>query len=129
MLSSSIDLAANLVHPPTKASLILDLVAPSIEAGVVPYAQWIDELIKSQSQTSTNDPARNPAALKLMEFFQAQVATADKGEGEFMGIPSLITTRAVENSQTLKELTKRQLGYEDVEKWIGYWRRIGFLDN
>ncbi|KAF5366031.1 hypothetical protein D9758_006730 [Tetrapyrgos nigripes] len=121
---------ANLVHPhPTKASLILDLVAPSIEAGVVPYAQWIDELIKSQSQASTNDPARNPAALKLMEFFQAQVATADKGEGEFMGLPSLSTTRAVENSQTLKELTKRQLGSEDVEKWTGYWRRIGFLDN
>ncbi|KAF5351512.1 hypothetical protein D9758_007194 [Tetrapyrgos nigripes] len=118
---------ANLVHPhPTTASHILDLVAPMIGAEIVPYAQWIEALNKSQS--SASDPARNPA-LKLLEFFQSQVATADNVNGEVLGLPSLSTARTVESSHTLKTLTQRQLGSEDVEKWIGYWRKIGFLDN
>ncbi|KAF5351581.1 hypothetical protein D9758_007201 [Tetrapyrgos nigripes] len=124
-LSDSNHQYANLVHPhPSPASAILEPIASLIGAEAVSYSQWIDELNK----TSTDHPTRNPA-LGLLEFFQSHVASADKPCGEVLGFPSLSSTRALECSQSLRGLMDRRLDAKDVEKWIGYWRKIGFLDD
>ncbi|KAF5351577.1 hypothetical protein D9758_007202 [Tetrapyrgos nigripes] len=114
---------ANLVHPrPIPTSVILTSTASLIGAEVVLYRQWMEELSKSADRS-----AGNPA-LRLLDFFQAKAASVDKADAGLLGFPSLSSARALECSQSLRDLVHRQLDSKDVEKWIAYWRKIGFLD-
>jgi hypothetical protein len=47
---------------------------------------------------------------------------------ESMGLlPSVDVSRASAQSKTLGDPGLKQLGADDVNKWVMYWKRVGFL--
>jgi len=115
----------NLVNPnPTAAPVIFETVASLISAKLVSYAEWVGALNKSS--TDIPNLTKNPS-LALLEFFQSRTGFADKAGVELFGAASLSSRHAVEGSEALRNSS--QLNSKDAERWVGYWRKIGFLDN
>ena len=109
----------HLVHPhPVSWNVVGDAAAQTLGVPIVPYSEWAAKLREAArtSAADRNATKKNPA-LALLDVF-----VKDLGED---GTVALKTDRAVGLSPTLR--SAERLGSADVEKWIGYWRKIGFL--
>ncbi len=105
------------------ASIILQRVSSALRIPLVPYSQWIGAIEQTSQNEGSDRAASETPALQLLEFFRSQ-GSGDTNNGEAFGFPSLQTTN-LEQSATLGNL--RQLGIEDVDKWLNYWRGAGFI--
>lgn len=115
----------HLVHPyPVPWAVLSSTASELLKVPIVPFSEWMsmfrDAATQDQSPTGGESQAQklveNPA-LKIFDFFE-------KGMAEISEL-AIATDKAVEASRSLKEA--RVLGREDVERWVGYWRKIGFL--
>ncbi|KAK0497789.1 hypothetical protein EDD18DRAFT_1159316 [Armillaria luteobubalina] len=114
----------HLLHPrPVAASILLQRVSSTLRIPLVPYSQWIGAIEKTYQNQESDRAASETPALRLLEFFRSQ-GGSDTNNGEAFGFPSLQTTN-LEQSVTLENL--RQLGIEDVDKWLNYWRGADFI--
>ncbi|PBK71685.1 acetyl-CoA synthetase-like protein [Armillaria solidipes] len=114
----------HLLHPrPVTASIILQRVSSALRIPLVPYSQWIGAIEQTSQNEGSDRAASETPALQLLEFFRSQ-GSGNTNNGEAFGFPSLQTTN-LEQSATLGNL--RQLGIEDVDKWLNYWRGAGFI--
>lgn len=72
-----------------------------------------------------------PASM-LLDLFKGALkaeASDDSEMGEVMGFPRLSIDQGLGASDTLRNTEAlERLGDEDVRRWLGYWRTIGFLD-
>jgi hypothetical protein len=123
----------HLVHPrPVLWSTVFETLSISLDIPLVPYAEWLAGLEKSKQALATASAeveARaigNNPALRLMEFFRGASMDIDPSK-EGMGLCSLSVDQAKRASQTLRDENLRQLGVEDVNQWLGYWKRTGSL--
>ncbi|THU99130.1 acetyl-CoA synthetase-like protein [Dendrothele bispora CBS 962.96] len=117
----------NLVNPhPIPVSVVLQPIASLVGAELVPYSQWVGAL--NESSTDVPDLAINPA-LALLEFFQSHAGSADKADAEVFGAVPLSSRHAAEGSEALRNLSRQQIDSKDAERWVAYWRKIGFLNN
>ena len=66
---------------------------------------------------------KNPA-LKILQFFKD---AAGGTSSEAMGIPALDVMQARGAAPALGKESLPQLGAEDAERWLKYWKGIGFL--
>lgn len=67
----------------------------------------------------------NPA-LRIIDFFRSASTNGDQAT-EAMGMSRLDLTQAMQASPTLRDGELRQIGTSDVEGWLAYWRKTGFM--
>lgn len=66
----------------------------------------------------------NPA-LRTLDFFRSAKDEAENNRTEAMGLPFLDTSTALRDSPSL--VTLAPLGENDLNAWLAYWRRVGYL--
>jgi hypothetical protein len=90
---------------------------------LVPYAEWFARL------RSTADFAAGTgdvAALKLLDLFQLALKPAENKES--MGLlPRVVSDKGICASKILQNEQLSPVRSADVEKWVQYWRGVGFL--
>ncbi|KAF9262404.1 hypothetical protein L218DRAFT_867659 [Marasmius fiardii PR-910] len=123
----------HLVHP--RAAEWRDIVvefARQMEVPVVPYPEWFRRLeaglYTTESQELEQKYGENVAAVRLIDFFRQGLSPSSRGPTESMGlIPKVSLERGKTFSSILSGSDIPQLDNEDVERWIRYWRAVGFL--
>lgn len=121
----------HLAHPRRQSwSSIFQHVADSIGAKLVPFPEWFSLL---EASLQSDEPQvelmkKNPALILLDTFraFSQNAVTPGPGR-EALSIPILDTDLAVEVAPSLSEENLPQLGKKDVDSWLSYWRKNGFL--
>lgn len=125
----------HLTHPrPVSWSSIFQHFATSLRVDLVPLHEWFSRL--EASAYSASDEAqvemfkKNPALL-LLDTYRGYVGYAESSaaapDKDAVGLPSLETAKAVEVAPSLREENLAELGKEDVERWMSYWRKNGFI--
>ncbi|KAF9803969.1 hypothetical protein IEO21_09507 [Rhodonia placenta] len=117
----------HLVHPhPVSWHSLATVVSSELSVPLVAYSAW---LAKLEHTTQTHEHtghgstqiARSLRALQLLPFFRG--ITEKLGATRMsMGLPDLEVKQAMAGSPTLRAPDLRQLGGEDVERWLAYWR-------
>ncbi|KAK0463111.1 uncharacterized protein EV420DRAFT_1618923 [Desarmillaria tabescens] len=114
----------HLLHPkPLAASIILQHVSSALSIPLIPYSQWIGAIEQTPQEEGSHRVTSETPAVRLLEFFCFQ-GSGDTNNREAFGFPSLQTTNL---GQTAILGNLRQLGIEDVDKWLDYWRGVGFI--
>lgn len=130
----------NLVHPhavqwdsimrATSESLF-DAKVTSEALPLLKFSDWLTRLKRLDMDQQSHAPA-----LKMLPFFEhfsrkdaeARATGQDKGVSfEAGGRAKLMTDRAQLASPALVSLRDMELGREDVNRWIAFWKNTGFL--
>jgi hypothetical protein len=122
----------HLVHPrPVPWTMVVKHVSERFHVPLVPYTEWLRALendLSDPSKTEVEHMRENPA-LRLLPFYQsvgAAVNVQEKHAGyEAAGIPMLDVQNAKAVSPALRDLAPLELA--DVDRWLGYWKRVGLL--
>lgn len=118
----------HLTHPsPVSWTIPMQEAARIMNVPLVPYAQWLAALEK-QASSPTGETLKNNPALRLLDFFRyttrrRNLTTTTENFLE----PELSCAKALKESPTLQSIASTPLGAQDVAKWIGYWRSVGFM--
>ncbi|KAF7329341.1 Acetyl-CoA synthetase-like protein [Mycena kentingensis (nom. inval.)] len=111
--------AVNLVHPrPVSWDAIFGAMARIPGLPMTPMPEWIAQ-VERRAVDATADDLDNIPAVKLLDFLKA---TASSG---LANMP-FATERAQEVSGAMAQL--KGLNDEDVQRWMGYWKEVRFLD-
>lgn len=121
----------HLVHPrPATWSSLFQLIAADLGASLVSFPDWFSRLEGSlkSGQSEVEEMERNPA-LMLMDTFKAFANARQSPCSEVPAMPKLVMDKAMEVAPSLGQTDLAILGEEDVKTWLGYWRRIGFIQS
>ena len=100
----------HIVSPrPVRWDTVVRPIAARLGLRLVPYAEWLTRVEESAANAHEHDAAHN-----LLAFF--------RDEGMRLAVS---TEKAVRCSTALASM--RPLRAEDGEKWVEFWRSIGFL--
>ncbi|OSX58824.1 hypothetical protein POSPLADRAFT_1151619 [Postia placenta MAD-698-R-SB12] len=124
----------HLVHPrPVPWHILASAVASELAVPLVPYSEWLAKLEQAYQVdkrdglgNTEQDNNRDLRTLQLLPFFRGVAGKLDIARMA-MGMPALSIEQAVARSPTLADHTIRQLGEEDVKRWLAYWRKVGLL--
>ncbi|KAG2030868.1 hypothetical protein BDR03DRAFT_973938 [Suillus americanus] len=115
----------HLTHPsPVSWTVPMQEAARTINVPLVPYTQWLASLEK-QASSQTGETLQNNPALRLLDFFR--YTTRRRNLTENFLEPELSCAKAMQESPTLRSMASNPLGAQDVAKWFGYWRSVGFI--
>ncbi|KZT58729.1 acetyl-CoA synthetase-like protein [Calocera cornea HHB12733] len=123
----------HLVHPrSTTWHAIFGAVSSSVSVPLIPYVDWIAKLESAASLAASKPSiAERIPAIKLIDFLRRGLLSEGDQPGknaykrkEAIGV-DLETTQSVQMSETLRGLDI--LSENDVERWIQYWKKHGFL--
>ncbi|KAJ7573570.1 hypothetical protein C8J56DRAFT_982554 [Mycena floridula] len=112
----------NLVHPkPVKWS---DIATWLIQAVNEPNISRVDpnrwrERLRLEAEVKSDSQLSNLPALKLLQFFEG--LTQENTSTEIGGLP----TFSVSKEGLVGAL--KPLSFSDVQRWVSYWRSIGFI--
>lgn len=120
----------HIVHPkPTPWSDIASAFAKLLDIQVVSYDEWLgaleDRLIEAGTDhTKVERAFKEMPALRLMDFFREakKKKIVDRRPFEIARVDSM---KAQAASPTLREM--RGVGVADIETWIAFWKKSGFL--
>lgn len=116
MIGSS-ELVFHLVHPcPVPWTVVSSTASSILGIPIVPYSEWLSRLQRAARHAEADAQTKNPA-LKLFGFFEKDMGPASE--------LAVATETAVRVSSSLRNAKK--LEYADVQRWLGYWQKIGFL--
>ena len=103
-------------------------VAISAEFAVplVPFATWLAKLEDYATSQGESAGATKLHALHLLPKFREMRLQTDKGKMA-LGTADMDVSRAKEASPTLADPGLRQIGVEDVKRWVAYWRKVGLF--
>ncbi|THV01949.1 acetyl-CoA synthetase-like protein [Dendrothele bispora CBS 962.96] len=126
----------HLIHPrPVRWSTLAHLIASRLgTVDVVPFEDWLAKL----EEKGREDPEaeKKISALRILGFYKglaetqakssSATSTSGQAEGglEAFGFPEIEIERAKKLSETLADPEVRQLGEEDVERWLKYWELL-----
>jgi hypothetical protein len=112
----------HLVHPrPVPWRTVFEPFADMLGVPLVPYDEWLQRL-----EQSAASGAESPA-VRLLGFFKG-ARLEEGGRGDAMGFPRLETKETVIRAPKALGSGLEILGPEDVQRWIGHWRRKRFLE-
>ncbi|KAL6306740.1 hypothetical protein BKA93DRAFT_894740 [Sparassis latifolia] len=125
------NLFVHLNHPrPVSWSSLASVISSELSIKLISYAEWLAMLqegaqLSSEGGSDRVDVAllRKHRALRLLPFFK-RVASLENG-ALAMGFPDLSIKHAMALSPTLADPQIRELGPDDVRKWLTYWRQLG----
>jgi hypothetical protein len=116
----------NLAHPqPVPWNLLFKRIASTLDVPLVPWSQWLTKLeaeLEVEQEPSCSR-TEDTSALLLLDLWR-QIPLHTDPEAEAVS-PRMSTKLAVQEIPSLA--AARQLSTEDVDKWLFYWRSIGFL--
>ncbi len=102
----------HLVHSqPVLWSNIAGVISAELNVKLVTYTQWLEELEKS-----TLDAAALPA-IRILPHYRHFAKTANFKNREAFGVPRI----------TVGDMVFPQIGREDAERWLTYWRSVRLL--
>ncbi|TFY61437.1 hypothetical protein EVJ58_g4510 [Rhodofomes roseus] len=124
----------HLVHPrPVPWHDIAAEVVRQVGGRLVPFQEWLHAveaaavLEKSRPPPTKGAPKpRRMRAISLIPFYHALNMNMRDG-ARALGLPAWDGPRGVAASPTLADPDVAQLGADDVRRWVGYWRRVGFI--
>ncbi|KZT66074.1 hypothetical protein DAEQUDRAFT_752280 [Daedalea quercina L-15889] len=119
-------------HPrPVSWSAAMQHFSAALNLPVAPYTEWYSRL--ESGLTFTSDPSSTQyleRGLRLLEFFRLPLL-AEPGNPRPDVMNTLVhgmnLTNALDASATLQDPALPGIVREDVDRWIGYWRSIGYL--
>jgi len=122
----------HLVHPrPVSWRSIATVIASELSVVLVPLDDWLAKLEQSARSLPKNDKERKARlrelrAILLIPYFRSltKAVTASRAA---LNWPDPDVTEAVKASPTLANPELRQIGAEDVRRWLEYWRKVGLL--
>ncbi|KAJ7626112.1 acetyl-CoA synthetase-like protein [Roridomyces roridus] len=110
----------NVLHPwPVPWDTIMEALGTEARLPLVPMAEWVARL-RERAPSATGEDLESIHALKLVGFFTAAVLSGKMNT-------TFETSKALQMSETMRELANKPLGEEDVRRWVAYWRRKGFI--
>ncbi|KAK0195634.1 putative polyketide synthase [Armillaria mellea] len=117
----------HVVHPhPVEWGAVLRLAASKMNVPVVAYKEWIRRL-ETDIDGNVSSMQENPA-LRLLDFFRQGVSSSSSVATDSMGLlVKVAMDRSLSVSSTLRDKNLRRLGEDDVDRWIGFWKKEGFL--
>ncbi|EGO18727.1 putative polyketide synthase [Serpula lacrymans var. lacrymans S7.9] len=116
----------HLVHPhPICWSELMQHIALAMNLPLIPYSRWLSSLEKRSLFQDTS--GKIIPALRLLAFFQYSVYRGDGSSTDNFLEPRASCQQAIQVSPTLRDTSITPLGLRDVEKWLSYWNRVGFL--
>ncbi|KAK0463970.1 uncharacterized protein EV420DRAFT_1638889 [Desarmillaria tabescens] len=102
----------HLVNPkPVLWQDIASIISAELDVMLVPYTQWLDELEKSSLSAAVLP------AIHILPYYRHNAKTANLKNREAFGLPRI----------AVQDMAFPQIGREDVERWLAYWRRAGLL--
>ncbi|PBK78299.1 acetyl-CoA synthetase-like protein [Armillaria solidipes] len=102
----------HLVHSqPVLWSDIAGVISGELNVKLVPYTQWLEEL-----ERSTLDAVALPA-IRILPHYRHYAKTANFKNREAFGVPRI----------TVGDMVFPQIGREEAERWLTYWRSVGLL--
>ncbi|KAK0454752.1 hypothetical protein EV421DRAFT_1896666 [Armillaria borealis] len=116
----------HVVHPrPVEWGVVMRLAASKMNVPVVAYEEWIRRL---ETDMGVNVPSmqENPA-LRLLDFFRQGISSSSVATDSMGLLVKVATDRSLAVSSTLRDKNLRRLGEDDVDRWIGFWKKEGFL--
>ncbi|CCM00767.1 uncharacterized protein FIBRA_02808 [Fibroporia radiculosa] len=122
----------HLVHPrPVSWNTIAVVIGTRFGIPLVPYARWLarlERITQATHEESSGEQAtsRSLRVLQLLPMFKAIGASLQSGTMA-LGFHDIPASRALEASPTLADPELRQLGEEDVQRWLAYWQRAGLF--
>ncbi|KAJ3532134.1 hypothetical protein NM688_g7468 [Phlebia brevispora] len=122
----------HLGHPrPVPWSSVMDAAAKTLNIPIVPYEQWFSLLKASGEGLSADSEVemmRQNPALKILDFFGNGLPSKDGTVPlESLGLPALDMTEALKVAPSLAPESLPLLSGGDANKWISYWKKVGFL--
>lgn len=117
----------HLTHPsPVSWTIPMQEAARIMNVPLVPYTQWLASLEK-QASSQTGETLQNNPALRLLDFFRYTTRRGNLTNTDNFLEPELSCAKALRESPTLRSIVSNPLGAQDVAKWFGYWRSVGFI--
>ncbi|KAK7453562.1 hypothetical protein VKT23_001446 [Stygiomarasmius scandens] len=113
----------HLIHPkPVKWSSLARIIASRLKVDVLPYSQWLERL--EDAGKAVENAEQKISALRILPFYKGVLQCLDAPNCEAFGIVEIETKQAVRLSKTLADPGLAQLGEEDVNRWLSYWRLL-----
>lgn len=118
----------HLVHSkPVHWNEVASAFTKALQISLVSYQEWLDALEHKLIETGTDAIKVEKSfdevpALRLIDFFRAAKMSPDR---EPIGLTRLASEKAQAASKVLREAEK--VGEKDVERWLSYWQKSGFL--
>jgi len=103
--------------------MVMEYIGQKFDVPLVPWAEWLDRLEKSEASTFGN----GNAALCLLGFYKAA-----KVEGDYRdagGIARYDLTIAMSETTILDPENLRDIGPDDVQKWLDFWESVGCISH
>jgi hypothetical protein len=128
----------NLAHPkPVKWNTIMSTISSKLslpQSSPIPYSAWLEKVraLRQDNRTGTtasDNGNGNIGVLTLLPFFESVKGHMTDGAKEGAIGVTMALSKAKQASRTLSgdDLVLPQLGEEDMENWIGYWKKAGLL--
>lgn len=92
-------------------------IAQKFDVPLVPWAEWLGRLEKLKPSTLKNENA----ALRLLGFYKAARADDYRDAG---GISRYDLSIAMSETAVLDPEKLNDIGPDDVQKWLDFWRSI-----
>ena len=126
------DQTLHLMHSePVKWNDVMKPIANMLNVPLVPYREWFARLQNAVLDTSEQGAAAQIDALKLMDMYRLGLRHLNprrRTATESMGLlPSVASSKGFRASRTLQDECITRLGAAEAEKWVKYWRSIGYL--
>jgi len=122
----------HLVHPrPMSWHILAAAISGEFAVPLVPFATWLAKLEQHAAQSLSGGSAdgavvRSLRALHLLPMFRGMAGNVGKGR-RALGMADMDVSRAKEASGTMADPEMRQLGADDVQRWLAYWRKVGLF--
>ncbi|TFY65192.1 hypothetical protein EVJ58_g2123 [Rhodofomes roseus] len=125
----------HLAHPrPVPWHTLAVAVSDVLSVPLVPFPAWLAKLeeqaaaYNAQSAAAQAETLRGLRALHLLPMFRGMLQKEGKEKGRMaLGLADMDVSLARAASSTLADRAVRQLGAEDVRRWVAYWRKVGLL--
>jgi len=97
-------------------------IAQRFDVPLVPWAEWVGRLGKSEPSTFENENA----ALRLFGFYKAARVDDSRDAG---GISQYDLSIAKSETAVLDPENMSDIGPDDVQKWLDFWESIGCMSH
>ena len=110
---------------------ILVPLSKELNIALVTYKVWLDCLVEAYGKVVRGGIVAAPlleSGIRLLDLFQSMMTiTPLDPEGTYDPRLHRAITFSIDESKTLQDPNLHQLNETDVQRWLTYWRSIGYI--